>query len=122
MPRSSNSGSIGAIIELLFLIIRFYWVWQLCPIWIQAPMQCVALYYIVIWYLYFIPLFYKDILDVMVFEDWNGLELLLGFLIVLGTPILFYFLYVNTLNKVYATIVDLFGAYHSHFAESPHEH
>eukprot|EP00483_Globobulimina_turgida_P008741 UN08759 len=120
MARRSGSGA--AIVELLFLIIRFYWVWQLCPIWIQAPLQCVAIYYIVIWYLYFIPLYYKDVMDVFAFDDWDGTEIILGGLIVSGVPILFYFLYFNTLNKVYASISDIFGTYQSYFGEAPHEH
>ena len=106
----SRRNSIKAIIDLIFLLIRFYWLWELCPMWIQSPLQCVAIYYIFAWYLQFIPLYYKEIIDAYEYADYDGTEMCLGAMIFIITPILFYFLYLDTLNKVYASIVDIYEA------------
>eukprot|EP01083_Nonionella_stella_P306049 1070191_1 len=117
----SNSGNARVIINLIFLLIRCYWIWQWFPLWVQAPLQIVGLYYVVVWYIYFIPLYYKDIVIVLETNDYDGTELFLGSAIAIGVPILFCFLYVNTLNKVYASLSDIFGAYHSYFEVHTHQ-
>ncbi len=115
----ARKGNIGAILDLIFCMIQFYWVWQLCPIWVKTPLQCVALYYVVTWYFYFISSFYKDLINGYV-SEYDGSLLFLTILILFGVPILFYFLYLNTLNKIYWTIQDLTQGFHSYFVDDPH--
>ena len=117
MPRRT-SGNVGIIIDLIFCMIKFYWLWELCPVWLQAPLQCVAVYYVATFYFYFIPLYYKDVMNGYLFDTDHGVEMMLESLFAIGTPILFYFLYTNTLNKIYQSIMDITGAYTSYFIES----
>ena len=104
MARSSL-GSIRGIVNLVLLLIRLYALWQFCPIWIQAPIQCVTLYYILTWYMYFVQLFYNDCINGL--DEYDNMEIVLTSLAALGVPILFYFLYINTLNKIYTSFMDL---------------
>ena len=117
----ARKGNVGAIIILIFCMLKFYWLWELCPVWVQAPLQCVAMYYIVSWYIYFIPMFYNEALEGYQLNDYDAMELMLETLFVFGVPFLVTYLYYNTLNKVYASATDIFGVYHSYFCESPHE-
>lgn len=115
----SRRGNIGSIIRLILCLIQYYWVWELCPIWVKTPLQCVALYYMAVWYFYFISSFYKDVMygDI---DEYDGTLLFLSGLAALGVPILFYFVYLNTLNKIFLTIQDIIGGYHSYFIENAH--
>ena len=115
----ARRGNIGAIINLILCLIQYYWVWQKCPIWVKTPIQCIVLYYIVVWYFYFMSSFYKDVMygDI---DQYDGVLLFLSGLLVFGVPILFYILYLNTLNKIYLTIQDMISGYHSYFVDQSH--
>ena len=53
-------------------------------------------------------------------DEYDGALLCLSGLAVFGVPILFYFLYLNTLNKIYQTMQDMIGGYHSYFIDESH--
>ena len=112
----ARRGNIGAILNLIFCLIQYYWVWEMCPIWVKTPLQCIALYYIVIWYFYIVTSFYKDSINGDLSEYDDSL-LLLTWLAIIGVPILFYFVYINTLNKIYLTIQHAINGYYSYFVD-----
>ena len=118
MGRRSGSGNIGLIIEGLFLLIRLYSLWILFPEWVHAPLQVVMLYYTATYYIKWIPTFYNDAMDGFIDVD-DGWIILLECSVAFIVPILFYFLYINTLNKLYGCINGLVGYFvHDRYHQS----
>ncbi len=98
--------TIEEIITMITVSIEIYDEWNTYSLWLQVMLQLIPLCLIGTCYSFVMSLFVKELMNLYTKNQYDGSLLFVTSLIGFVLPILCYGFYINTLDKIYALIVE----------------